>query len=314
MTLRPEIYDLYWRFAAARQQIYWRKRRGEPAPWTDDPILQTYKFCNAYRASDRVSQYLIRQVIYDGQPRSPQSTLFRIVLFKLFNLESTWQLLTAELGGPELESFDFAAASRVLTQAAARGRKLYNDAYIACATKAFGHDRKHDNHLALLQKMFVTDRLADQLLAAPDMATAFDLLVQYPLIGNFMAYQLATDLNYSPVVDWREDTFTIAGPGSRRGIRKVFADLGGASEADAIRYMYVHQDREFARLDLNFERIGDRPLQLIDCQNLFCELDKYLRVYRPELRSNRTKIKRKYTPAPAAPIEYFYPPKWSVVK
>lgn len=63
---RQEVYDLYWYFAAERQNIFYNKLNGMEEPWTDDPILQEYKFCNAYRASDRVSQYLLKNVIYNG--------------------------------------------------------------------------------------------------------------------------------------------------------------------------------------------------------------------------------------------------------
>ena len=41
-----------------------------------------------------------------------------------------------------------------------------------------------------------------------------------------MAYQLVTDINYSEVVNWKEDEFTVAGPGSLRGIKKCFIDKG----------------------------------------------------------------------------------------
>jgi hypothetical protein len=58
--LKPTVvFETYWRFAAERQAIFFRRLEGRPAPWTDDPILQQHKFTNAYRASDRVSQYLI---------------------------------------------------------------------------------------------------------------------------------------------------------------------------------------------------------------------------------------------------------------
>src|SRR5438094_843323 len=60
---RPSpVYETYWRFAAERQRIFFSRLAGDPAPWTVDPILGSYKFTNAYRASDRVSQYLIRNV------------------------------------------------------------------------------------------------------------------------------------------------------------------------------------------------------------------------------------------------------------
>ena len=37
-----------------------------PAPWTEDAILARYRFTNPWRASDRASQFLIRDVIYSG--------------------------------------------------------------------------------------------------------------------------------------------------------------------------------------------------------------------------------------------------------
>ncbi len=85
------------------------------------------------------------------------------------------------------------------------------------------------------------------------------------------------------------------------------------SSEDIIRYMYEHQEEEFKRLKLNFKKIGNRPLQLIDCQNIFCELDKYCRQALPELKSNRSKIKKKYI-AKEDKIEYIYPEKWKIVK
>ena len=64
---RQEIYDLYWYFACERQNIFLKKLNNLPAPWTDDEILRTYKFCNSYRVNDRVSQYLLKNVIYNNK-------------------------------------------------------------------------------------------------------------------------------------------------------------------------------------------------------------------------------------------------------
>lgn len=309
MKKRQEIYDLYWYFASERQNIFWKKVSGEKAPWTNDPILQEYKFCNSYRINDRVSQYLLKNVIYNGKEYSNENMIFRILLFKLFNKESTWKLLINHFQDITLETFNVEKYSNVLENAIKNGIRIYNDAYISCANKAFGYDRKHDNHLALLQKMFLEDNIQDKILACRNMEEAFCILKGYPLIGNFMAYQLVTDINYSDVVNFREDEFTVAGPGSIRGIRKCFIDKGTFSNEDIIKYMYEHQEEEFKRLGLTFKGINNRPLQLIDCQNIFCELDKYSRVAFPNLKSNRKKIKKKYTPKDGE-IEYMYPKKW----
>ena len=107
MKKRQEIYDLYWYFAWERQNIFWKKLNGEEAPWTDDNILQQYKFCNSYRVNDRVSQYLLKNVIYNGNIYEDEDMLFRIILFKLFNKEATWELLVNEFGDITLKGFNF---------------------------------------------------------------------------------------------------------------------------------------------------------------------------------------------------------------
>ncbi len=313
MIKRQDVYDLYWYFAAERQNIFIKKKNGLPPPWTDDPILQEYKFCNSYRVNDRVSQYLLRNVIYpkNANNYTDADIIFRILLFKLFNKESTWELLEKSIGDISLKTFNQDIYSKVLENAISNGIKIYNDAYISCATKAFGYDRKHDNHIALLNKIFNDDKAHISILNAKSMEEAFNVLKSYPLIGNFMAYQLVTDINYSACVNWSEDEFTVAGPGSHRGIKKCFISKGKLSDEDIIRYMYEHQDEEFKRLNLDFIKIGNRPLQLIDCQNIFCELDKYCRQAKPDLKSNRTKIKKHYLPKKDK-IEYMYPPKWNI--
>lgn len=311
MKKRQEVYDLYWYFAYERQNIFWKKLNGEEAPWTNDPILQEFKFCNSYRVNDRVSQYLLKNVIYNGKKYDDEDMLFRIILFKLFNKESTWELLLSNFNDITLKNFDINKYSEVLEQAISNGIKIYNDAYISCANKAFGYDRKHDNHLALLNKMFNVDKMQNRIVLCKTMEGAFNIIKSYPLIGDFMAYQLVTDINYSTVVLWQEDEFTVAGPGSLRGIKKCFIEKGTMSNEDIIRYMYEHQEEEFKRLNLNFKKIGNRPLQLIDCQNIFCELDKYCRQALPYLKSNRSKIKKKYIPKNNK-IEYMYPPKWNI--
>ncbi len=311
MIKRDEIYDLYWYFACERQNIFIRKNNGDKWPWTKDAILREYKFCNSYRVNDRVSQYLLKNVIYNGKKYSDEDMLFRIILFKLFNKENTWELLLDNFGDITLSIYDFDKFSNVLNNTINNGVSIYNDAYISCATKAFGYDRKHDNHLALLNKMFLEDKIQDKILRVKTMEDAFKILKSYPLIGNFMAYQLVTDINYSDIVNWNENEFTVAGPGAIRGIKKCFIDRGKYSNEDIIKYMYLNQEKEFKRLNLDFKKIGNRELQLIDIQNIFCELDKYCREKVPSLKSNRVKIKKKYTPK-SIKIEYIYPKKWNV--
>jgi thymidylate kinase len=102
------VLDSYWRFAAERQDVFFRRLEGARRPWTNDPIIAAHKFTNAYRASDRVSQFLIRHVIYRADlPQTANEVCFRIVLFKLFNKIETWRLLEESVGPITYEEFNY---------------------------------------------------------------------------------------------------------------------------------------------------------------------------------------------------------------
>ena len=233
-----EVYESYWRFAAERQAVFFRRARGETRPWTDNPVLAIYKFTNAYRASDRVSQYLIRHVIYrDDLPKSPREVFFRILLFKLFNKIETWELLERSLGPITFEDYRFAAYDAVLARAMRDGRRIYSAAYIMPpGSSAFGRSAKHQNHLLLLERM-MEDRLPERLAQTRTMQEGFEKLRAYPTIGDFLAYQFITDINYSEITDFSEMDFVVPGPGARDGLRKCFVDPGGLNEPELIRLM-----------------------------------------------------------------------------
>src|SRR5690606_21485891 len=111
------VFDTYWKFAAKRQDIFFNKIN-HITPLTSDPILERHRFTNVYRASDRVSQYLIRNVIYrDGVSYTKNDLLFRILLFKIFNKISTWEYLESEIKTITIENFDSKLYSTLLSEA-----------------------------------------------------------------------------------------------------------------------------------------------------------------------------------------------------
>lgn len=306
------VFDTYWRFSAERQEVFFKRFEAFPPPWTDDPILQAHKFTNAYRASDRVSQFLIRKVIYNGD-QSPEELFFRTILFKLFNKIETWELLASKLGPITYSEYSFEHYDKILTQAMANGVKIYSAAYIMpSGSKIFHTERKHRAHLQLIGRM-MEDELPHRIAAAQSMHESFRLLLSYPMIGDFLAYQFATDLNYSPLTNFSEMEFVVPGPGALNGIRKCFSSLGGLNEIDIIKVIADRQEEEFQRLGIPFRTLWGRRLQLIDCQNLFCEVDKYSRVKHPEIAgvTQRTRIKQNFRITPT-PIRFWYPPKWGL--
>ncbi|MBI1785920.1 hypothetical protein HYR69_12315 [Candidatus Sumerlaeota bacterium] len=307
-----EVFDTYWRFAAERQVIFFNRLRGAPGPWTDDAILRHHKFTNAYRASDRVSQFLIRRVIYDGDQR-PEEIFFRILLFKFFNRIDTWQRLTSAFGSVSYRDYSFDRYDHILSNVLDRKEKLFSAAYIMpSGSRLFNEKRKHRTLLKLLDRM-MEDEVPSQIASARSMQEGFAILRSYPLIGDFLAYQYITDINYSTIANWSEMEFTVAGPGARDGIAKCFGSPLSLTEEDIIRLVAENQTIEFERRGLHFQSLWGRPLQLIDCQNLFCEVDKYSRIKHPSIpgRSGRTRIKQRFTFNPE-PVSHWYPPKWGI--
>jgi hypothetical protein len=304
------VFDTYWRFAAKRQELFMRRVTGAPRPWTDDPIIAEHRFTNAYRAADRVSQYLIRHALYEGDQQE-EEIFFRALLFKFFNRIETWEKLVEKLGLPTWRGFDFERTARVMDSMLARGETIYSAAYIM-PSPDFGSPRKHRNHLRLLEHM-MRDGAPRRIAGAKSLQQVFEILKGYPSLGGFLAFQFTIDLNYSRLIDFSEMDFVVAGPGARDGIRKCFADTAGLSDAEVIRAVAERADEEFGRLGLAFKDLWGRPLQLIDCQNLFCEVDKYSRVAHPEAKgeSGRTRIKQKFT-ARLDPLPQWYPPKWKL--
>jgi hypothetical protein len=304
------VFDTYWRFAARRQEVFVRRAMGTPPPWTDDRVIAAHRFTNAYRAADRVSQYLIRNVIYEGD-QSGQEVFFRTLLFKLFNRIETWEMLKSTLGTPVWGSFDHERYGAALDAVMSRGDRVYSAAYIM-PSPSFGNARKHRNHLVLLEQMMRSGTPA-LIESARSLESVFGILRLQPSFGDFLAFQFAIDLNYSEMLHFSEMDFVVAGPGARDGIRKCFADVADLDEADVIRVVADLAESEFARLGLRFETLWGRPLQLIDVQNLFCEVSKYARVAHPEIAgiTGRTRIKQKYVPR-REPLLQWYPPKWKL--
>jgi hypothetical protein len=311
---RDEAFRLYWHFANSRQNSYYRRLSGATRPWTDDLILERYKFCNVFRVCDRVTQDMLRSAIYSDAASEMSSVdrVFRTIVYRFFSEPSTWAYLDEAFGPLTASSFDEQKFNELLDHRIMLGQRIYTGAFILCANRAYGYGRKHHNHAALFASLLLDDAaLIRSILAARSLEDLYYLLRGLPLIGKFMAYQIAIDINYGPDVDFSESSFVAAGPGADRGLRKCFVTWGSQSPESLIQWVMEHQEELAAEYGYLSPTLFGRRLQSIDCQGLFCETDKYCRVALPELRSSRSRIKATFQPRPTV-REFFSPPKWGL--
>ena len=299
----------YFYFIQERMNIFW-KMCEDNIPLTDDPILKEYKFTNVYRACDRVSQFLMRNVIYkDLDEYSPEDVLLRILVFKVFNRIETWDYL-CQLNDITVDSFNVAKLSKALTRRQ-QNYPIFSNAYMMTGSYS-GYQNistKHQVWLQMIDDEFIKGNGLKQVLNAKSMAEVYNQQRAYPLIGDFLAYQYTIDFNYSPYLNFDEDSFVKAGVGAVRGIKKCFASYGNDYE-DAIYYIHDHFEQLQERYGYTeFRPLPGRNPKLVDLQNCFCETDKYLRAKMPELKVGNVRIKQRYKPSLEG-IDYYFPDKW----
>lgn len=301
----------YFYFIQERMNIFWRKFEDRKV-LTDDPILKEYKFTNVYRACDRVSQYLIRNVIYkDLDKYTPEDVLLRILVFKVFNRIETWEYLSKQTD-IRVSNFNVEQLSKSLSKRQ-KTHPIFSNAYMmtGCYSGYKGISSKHQVWLHMIDDEFIHKNGFKKVLEAKSLADVYKQLRQYPLIGDFLAYQYTIDFNYSPYLNFDEDSFVKAGVGAVRGIKKCFYQHGADYE-DAIYFIHDHFEELQQKYGYTaFRPLPGRKLKLIDLQNCFCETDKYLRAKMPDLKVGNVRIKQHYKPTNKG-IDYLFPKKWGV--
>lgn len=310
----PKIERILAYWIRERMDIFWSRVAKEPQPYSSDPIFQHYKFTNVYRCSDRVSQYLIKEVQYNEE-WSPEDLIFRTMLFKHFNLNSTWEGMLKWLGEITLEHFlkNYTYYQEALDYTAADNTVIYNNAYMTAWVK-YSPKKKHYGYIQLLHEIFSSDFIKN-LLACKTFLELYAIINQQPYVGDFLSYQYAIDLNYSPIWKFDESDLCFATVGSKRGIEKLLGYRPN-NHAEVIRFYTRYQENLMATYGMfgSWVNLFGRRLHHIDIQNCFCELDKYTRVALPDLQAvggQGKRIKNTFKKTPE-PYPLYFPTWWDI--
>src|SRR5678815_2583744 len=184
-----ELLDSFWGFATERQLMFDKRRMGFQPPWTQDEVLSNHRFTNAYRANDRVSQYLIREVQYTGS-QEPEELVFRTLVFKLFNQIETWKRLCIALKGqPSLANWDVAFYNTILTALVVEGVKIWNNAYMITPPLDTYGGAKHTGWLHILDSMW-KNGMPQAMSKRGSLREVYETLIKYPTVGKFFALSL----------------------------------------------------------------------------------------------------------------------------
>jgi len=270
--------DVFFYWIGEREKIRRAKEAGEPKPWTEDPILQKYRFCNVRRMDDRVSRWLFDRWYEPEFDCSNMLTACTIA--RLLNLPESLEAI----GFPR--QWKPHRVEKILEERKKQGCKTFNSAYII--TGCFGGSKIHQVVWWITQPIH-KDR--HKIVDRTSMRATWQNLLAYPGIKSFLAGQIVADLRWAINHEWKDQyTWAPLGPGSRRGMNRLLErpkSRGmGQEEFDGYFGSLIEEgkDRDGWVLAETMER-----MEAIDWQNCLCEFDKYMRAL-----TGQGKPKQKY--------------------
>lgn len=266
-------------FIRERHSIYIKKEAGEPKPWTKDPILRGYRFCNVYRELDTQTKWLYEIWGKNGKQKD-KDYWFACVVFRLTN----WSETAKQLGYPvpwNPKHFIYTLETRKRL-----GQKIYSGAY-TISTNGVAQE-KHLYLEAQLTKIW-KDREKIRYKKGETLQAFYERLQKYNTMGSFLAAQVVADMKYIGdalnAPDWW--TFVAPGPGSERGLNRVFNRPINKSWPPQA-WVNGLRELQIMGVDPLIEKYDMPRLSAQDLQNCLCEFDKYERVRLAEGRPRST--------------------------
>lgn len=260
----------FLKFIVERHAIYTRREAGQPWPWTADPILQQYRFCNVYRNLDKESKLIHSNWLQ--HPASGSDVWFAMAVARLVN----WWPTLAEVGYPV--PWRPKAFVKALDKRKVQGEKVFTGAYMVRADPHVSGSKGAYIAESVLTPMW--QKRAELRPRQGDTLNSFhERLMGNRDMGSFMAAQIVADVKYAAgplgvATDWT--TWAASGPGSRRGLNRL--------HGNAVDKPWKETDWRlaFAQLHkLTTLLIAAHSMPFItgqDLQNCLCEFDKYERV------------------------------------
>lgn len=274
-----------FKFMRERHSIYLRRKAGEPAPWTKDPIFQKYRFCNVYRELDTVTDWIRRNWREPNQ--ADPDIWFAMIVARLLNLPASLEAIGYPI------PWDAKRFKKILKERKAAGEKVFNGAYMIHSNATEGlpkTDYLADHVLTPIWKATQHEKTMTRCLPVT-LAGFHEFLLRFRDMGSFMAAQVVADTKFTDLLSKANDWWVWAapGPGSERGLNRVcgFAVKERWEPGCWLRRLLtLRQQIEPLLKDMP-------PLSAQDLQNCLCEFDKYERA-----RLGEGRPKQLFTPNP----------------
>lgn len=256
-------------FITERHNVWRNKTAGKPWPWTSDPILQQYRFCNVFRNLDKETIALHNGWL--NKLKHKDDLWFACVVGRLVNWWPTLSMLKLPLPWDPVDFVHKMDARK------AAGKKVFTGAYMVRADAVIGGSKAQ-----YLADYVLTPMWHDRDMIRPNRKDTLESfhqrLMRYRDMGSFMAAQVVADAKYFDrhllnAPDWF--TWAASGPGSRRGLAIVLGldvNYNWKEQEWRLAFTALHE-----RLAAELEVLLGQPITGQDLQNCLCEYFKYTR-------------------------------------
>jgi len=283
-------------YMGKRHSIYLMRQEGAVAPWTSDPILKEFRFCNVYRELDTVTIW-IRDHIREPFANH-QHLWFMLCIARRINHPPTLaELIADKKAWPGSGAWDWARTAKILDDRTARGEQVYTGAYMITAETGPEHIGKTKSVTTARSNLLPLWRKAQEI--EPQLhgtlQEAYEaILGQGFAWGPFMTYEVVSDLRHTRYLKNAKDisTWANAGPGALRGLnrlhgRPVKSGLTESMALSEMRQLLNDVVKQWPRASKKYPR-----LEMREIEHTLCEFDKYERV-----RLGEGRPRSKYHPA-----------------
>lgn len=257
----------FFLLAGEREHIRKAKAAGEPRPWTEDPVLNEYRFCNVRREDDRTTVWF-RQNIRAPLAERPVDVTLATVVFRWFNRIETGEVLKPMLlagrWDPVWVHNQLHKVKPVVTGA-------YMIKTPAGMSKVRGICQCVDFFVREGMHHDVTHNLGSHTLRG-----FHEGLMEVPYLGGFMAYEVVSDLRWTCVLRDAPDilTWCYLGPGAARGLQWLTgeefnrnSDLQQALMLDLCQELLAESRKQWVHT----------PWEMREVEHWLCEYDKWKR-------------------------------------
>lgn len=299
---KQKIAD-FFSYSRKRYNIFLRRKIGQIAPWTEDTILQNYRFCNIFREDDKVTVWF-RENIRDHLKDDPR-VLLATFAFRLFNLPLSGQSMMAvswAICGDYYSIFStegWAKCRQELARTIKAQEQKVTGAYM---TKTPTGLDKTDGCIQVVDWFIkhcggIAEMVPDQY---PSLQAMTEFITEAPFMGPFLAYEVVTDLRHTYLLNKADDIMTWAnpGPGAARGLSRMCGLDKDALKRERKADVEVMQDLMQqilykAQQEIYWPQKWPK-WEMREVEHTLCEFDKYERVLNkqgtPRSRYNGTGI------------------------